>query len=286
MRRLTALVIAVVLGACGNPAPSSGGDRTVVLGEEFLLADVMALGVRPVAATATIDDRFRGIDHDTDGIRVLNTFELSPEQLVALRPTRIITTSFIEEQAGADRLRAIAPTVVLADHADWRDAFDELAEKLDAKARAAALIERYDDAIREASAGVEDGLTASMASIYPGENIGVWVSGPVNIPATFIDAGVELVPGAGAYEDVSNGRAYISTERLTDLRGDVVVLLQSSDVGGEDAALSSVRSTGLWRTLPAVKAGRVVVLDRLGYPGIEGRTRLASELVSRLEEVG
>jgi iron complex transport system substrate-binding protein len=66
------------------------------------------------------------------------------------------------------------------------------------------------------------------------------------------------------------------------LAGDWLVLLQSPLVEGEQAALEEQQASPLWQQLRSVEAGRVVVLDRLGDPGIEGRTRAARDLAGAL----
>lgn len=93
---LGALALAAALAACsagGGDDDETGisaasttsegtvdlGDRVVVVGEEDLLADVLALGIEPVAATATVAEvGFQGLDEfDTSGIEVLPQTELS-----------------------------------------------------------------------------------------------------------------------------------------------------------------------------------------------------------------
>lgn len=300
-RRAIALLPALLLAACGrggghevverSTGPTAdvgcGAEadlgRVVVLGEEFLLADVLALGVEPVAATATLGTGFVGIERDTGGIEPLDQLQLNAEQLAALRPDTIVTTEFIAEQADADVLGAVADeVVVIPDDPDWRSQLRSLAGALGGGACADPLLDAYAEAVDAAGRAIPDDLRVSMATVYPGENLAVWVGGPANIPATFADAGVELVPGADAVDDVQGGRAFLSTERLGELTGVPLVLLQSSAVDGEDAALDVLRSSPLWARLPAVAADRVLEVDRLGYPGVEGRTRLARELPALL----
>ncbi len=271
------------LGDDTGEAPSACADpldlgTVVVLGEDFLLADALALGVAPVAATATLGTEFTGIDRDTGGIEPLDQFQLNAEQLAAFSPDLIITGRFYAEQAGADRLQALAETVIVPSDPDWRTEFGSLAAALDRTACGTELLATYDEAVAAADAAVPDDLVVSMGTVYGGENLAAWVDGPVNIPATFVDAGVVLRPGPDAYPDTRNGRAYISTELVGDFDGDVIVLLQTSAVEGEDASLAAVQASGLWQSLPAVTAGRVVTVDRLGYAGIDGRTRLAVEI--------
>ena len=93
-----------VAGATTAPAtvadtPSTGGDerdeldaeapdlgRVVSVAEEFVLADLLALGIEPVASTATVDTvGFQGLDEfDTSAIEVLPQTTLNLEYLAAL----------------------------------------------------------------------------------------------------------------------------------------------------------------------------------------------------------
>lgn len=291
---LVILTLALAVTACGGDDTAEGAatdetpaheapdgidlGRVVVLGEDFLLADVLSLSVRPVAATTTLGDTFSGIDADTAGIEPLDQLSLNPEQLAALRPDLLITTSFYAEQSGAELFEGIAETVIVPFDSDWRTQLTTLAAELGADARAAELLSTYDDAVAAAGEAIDDDLVVSMGTVYSGDNLAVWVDGPVNIPSTFLDAGVTLRPAAGELDGESNGRAYISFELLDEFDGDVIVLLQTSVVEGEDASLDAVRASDLWATLPAVQADRVEIVDRLGYAGIEGRIRLAGEL--------
>jgi iron complex transport system substrate-binding protein len=265
----------------GQPEPLDLG-RVVVLGEDFLLADALALGVEPVAATATLGDEFSGIERDTDGIEPLDQFALNAEKLAAMRPDLLIAAQYVVDEVGVDLLESVAETIVVPSDADWREQFRSLAESLDATDTATSLLEDYDAAVAAADREVDDSVTVSMPTVYPGDSVAVWTDGPINIPATFLDVGVTLSPGAGELDGEQNGRVYISLELLEKLDGDVIVMLQSSAVQDEDAALASVQANGLWQTLPAVEARRVEIIDRLGYPGVEGQTRLASEIPTLL----
>ncbi|HEX7131334.1 MAG TPA: hypothetical protein VF228_02090, partial [Iamia sp.] len=79
----------------GTTTAASGGSedteaepprRVLLLGEEYLLADTLALGIVPVASTATVADvGFIGVDdYDTSDIQVLENTDQDLESLVAL----------------------------------------------------------------------------------------------------------------------------------------------------------------------------------------------------------
>ena len=102
------------------------------------------------------------------------------------------------------------------------------------------------------------------------------------MPATLLAMGFTLRPGATDVEGEEGGRLYLSNEQLDVLDADTLVALQSDLVAGEPEALEAMADDPLWSGLPAVASGKVVTIDRLGYPGIAGRRRLVDDLVARL----
>jgi hypothetical protein len=69
-------------------------------------------------------------------------------------------------------------------------------------------------------------------------------------------------------------RAFDAEERAEALISELEIAVEEAR-----AALTAAASRSRW---PPCTAGRVVVLDRLGYPGIEGRTRAARDLAGAL----
>jgi len=263
-----------------EPTPSR---RLVVIGEDFVLADVLAMGVVPIAATATLNDKFTGIERDTTGIQPLPSTEANFELLASLKPDLIITTENTLNYVDQDLLDGIAPTSVISGDG-WRERVMSLGEILNAPSQADALLADYDLAISNAKAELNGDSSVSLATIYPGSNIAVWVDGPSNIPQTILDMGIELSSGIDIYSSAMYGRAYISIERIGDLSSPIIILSQSTAVEGEDESLRNVQNNSLWKNLPAVISGKVFTIDRLGYPGVEGRVRLISDLVGIILE--
>ena len=265
-----------------TPEPLSSS-RIVVIGEDFLLADVLAMGVVPIAATATLNDKFTGIERDTSAIQPLPSTEANFELLASLKPDSIITTEDILNYVDKDLLDGIAPTSVISGES-WRERVVNLGEILNALSQAEALLADYDSAISNARVELGGDISISLATIYPGATIAVWVDGPSNIPQTILDMGIELSPDINSYPNAEYGRAYISTETIGDLSSPIIILSQSTAVEGEDESLRNVQSNSLWKTLPAVSSGKVFTINRLGYPGVEGRIRLISDLVGVILE--
>jgi iron complex transport system substrate-binding protein len=286
----------VTLDACGGSADTTTDSsatgagtrntgRVVALGEEFLLADLLALGIEPVASTATVvDSGFQGVDEfDTTGIEALSSTNANLEQLAALRPDTIVTTQFVVDEVGRDRLDALGNLIVIpaADpETQLRALADAFGRTRAADRLLAELADAHAAALRTIGESGEE-CRVSVATIYPAQ-LAVWVDGPINIPQALLDLGCALVPSASDIPAASNGRAYISFEQIGLLDAPMLVMMQSSAVAGETAAYDEVTEDPLWQALPAVTGGKVIELDRLGYPGTPGQIRLFHDLAAQL----
>jgi iron complex transport system substrate-binding protein len=293
---LAALTVAA-LAACGGTEDSTAttttptGDgpavedqRIVALGEEFLLADLLALGVTPVASTATVAEvGFVGLDDsDTEGIEPLPSTEPNVERLAALDPDVIVATPFVVDELGEDVLTGLGELIVI-DTEDPRASVQQLGEAFDRTEEADALVAALDDSVAAGRERLPEGVEVSVATVDPGPSLAVWVAGPSTVPDVLDELGVTFVPGADEV-DASSGRAFVSNERLDLLAAPTLVLLQSSIVEGEATALEELSADPRWSALPAVADDRVIEIDRLDYPGIVGRTEAVEALVAQLAE--
>lgn len=269
----------------GGSAGSEGEapqPRVLLLGEEYLLADTLALGIVPVASTATVADAgFIGVDdHDTTEIQVLENTDQDLESLVALDTDVVVAAQYVVDALGAEALEPYGELTVVADGSTPEEVLDVLAGVFDRQAEADELRARLDDARERAAAEIPP-QEVSVAAVYPGPSVAVFVDGPWAVPQTLLDAGCTLVPDADEPHD-EDGRVYLSLENLDLIAGPTLILMQSEAVEGEPAALEEIESDPLWSELPAPAAGRVHRLDRLGYPGVEGQIRLVDDLIEIL----
>jgi len=264
-----------------SQAPPTG--RIVVLGEEYLLADLLALGITPTASTATVAEAgFQGLQrYDTSEIQALNATERNLELLASLRPDHIITLQFFANELGEDTLSSMAQLTVIPDGLPPEELVTRYGELFGRQERAAELVAEYEAAAVETAEALS-GSQVSVVAVYAGPSIAAFVDGPWAVPATLIDAGVTLVPSPAEAPPDRNGRAYLSLERLDLLSAPQLVTMQTDLVEGESEAVAELENDPLWISLPSVATDQVVRLDRLGYPGIEGRIRLMDELVVAL----
>jgi iron complex transport system substrate-binding protein len=269
----------------GDRATTAETPTVLALGEEYLLADLLTLGIRPIASTANVvlDEGFAGLgEFDTEGIEALPSNEPNLERLAGYRADVVVANTFVADYLGREVLEGLGGELVVVpdDHAERILA---LGNTFDRRSEAEAALADLDEAIAAGAATLNAGGRAvSVATVYPGSTVAAWVDGPIDVPATLLAMGFTLRPGATDVEGEEGGRLYLSNEQLDVLDADTLVALQSDLVAGEPEALEAMADDPLWSGLPAVASGKVVTIDRLGYPGIAGRRRLVDDLVARL----
>jgi iron complex transport system substrate-binding protein len=265
----------------------SNPQRIVALGEEFMLANLLDLGVKPIASTASASDGtfilWKGAP-SLIGIQTLSNAEPDFEKLVALQPDLIVSWKGFAERVGLDRLGRIAPTVTVNELGGFRQTYRDLAAIFGKDADAAARIATYEGSVKAAGTELRAaGRKISVATIFPGGSITVYSDTGADAPSVILDMGFRLSPDKVVLPPTrSLGRVAISLEQLNVLQGDTIVLVQSGAIEGEDAAVREVTANPLFRSLPAAVANRVRTVDRFGFPGLFGRIALVEELKTLL----
>ena len=307
-----ALAILVFLSACGGPTvsqtpltvtddPSANQrvvqhafgetriprdpQRIIALGEEGLLVDLLEIDVRPLIASVNLPETVAGVSGaELEGIELFaSANQPSLESFAVLQPDLIIGTQFFIQEIGYDNLSRIAPTVAIGMNGP-RESYRETLRLFGLEEQANAEIAAFEQSVVSARERLQQrSPQVSLATVYPGASLAVWVDGPTSPPLLLRELGVTLIPDAEAVSGVRNGRAFLSNEQLNLLAGERIILLQSDSVEGESAALAEMQAMPLWAALPAAQSDQVFVLDRLGYPGMRGLEALLSDLVSLLE---
>jgi len=264
-------------------APDLG--RVIAFAGDAFLADVLALGITPIASAVEVDSAgFQGIDEfDTSGIEPLSQTDPNLEYLATLRPDTVITYQFWVDQIDESLLAGLGDLVIVPDGLQTAERITVMGDLLGRPEHAAALVADLATAEQNARDRVGDGCTLSLATIYPGPSVAAFVDGPWDIPTAIKTSGCEIIPGPDVAEPDRNGRAWLSLEQLGLLDQDLLLLLQNSSVDGEDAAVAEIEANPIWQTLPAVQAGNVVVFDRLGYAGVRGLIRFYDEFSALLD---
>jgi iron complex transport system substrate-binding protein len=207
-------------------------------------------------------------------------YEPNIEALAAINPDLILISDYMEEEVYTQASQ-IAPTVVLEwiNNGAWQQRFDRIAAAVGRETEAEAVRQRYQQVI--------DGLpeaarTARVAFVRPDSD------GQFRLDSTeeafpgsvAIGAGVPLVAPEGVGE-VAEGSGFvtISGELLTVLEeADLIVVADWSMLFDEEPGLTYFERNPLWERLPAVQAGRVLVLPG---PIYNGGDYMAAELLLR-----
>lgn len=260
-------------------AGSKDVGNVLALGEEFLLADLLALGITPVASTATVAEAgWQGLDDfDTDGIEVLPNTEANFEQLAKLDVDTVIVLQYVVDQVGMEKLSALGE-VIVAPTGTGADELTELGKLVGREDQAAELVDQLEQTQADAKSSAGDDCEVSLATIYSGPAPAAWIAAPNNAAIALLDMGCTLAPSTDDADPDGAGRVYLSMEKLGLLDAPQMVLEQTPTVPGEDEALATIEDDPLWQQLPAVQADDVTTIDRLGYPGVAGLIRLYDEL--------
>ncbi len=277
----------VIQHALGETTVPAEPQRIIALGEEWLLDDLLALDIRPIASTVNLPDAVPGVtSEELAEIELLSSGEISLEHLAELQPDLIIGNRYFIEEAGYDTLSQLAPTIALRSTLPL-EAFVETAAIFGLEALAQTEVDALRASVASAAAQLADSdRNVSVATIYPGASLAIWAAGPTSTPQLLLDLGFSLHPDAEQLGSAvaANGRAFVSLEELPLLDSALLILLQSSVVEGEDESVAEIQADPLWATLPAVQNERVYVIDRLGYPGFRGQRRLLNDLLTLLQE--
>jgi iron complex transport system substrate-binding protein len=214
----------------GDRATTAETPTVLALGEEYLLADLLTLGIRPIASTANVvlDEGFAGLgEFDTEGIEALPSNEPNLERLAGYRADVVVANTFVADYLGREVLEGLGGELVVVpdDHAERILA---LGNTFDRRSEAEAALADLDEAIAAGAATLNAGGRAvSVATVYPGSTVAAWVDGPIDVPATLLAMGFTLRPGATDVEGEEGGRLYLSNEQLDVLDADTLVALQS-----------------------------------------------------------
>lgn len=261
--------------------------RVVALGEEGLLADLLDIGIQPVASIVNIPEDVPLISAEetanTDLVR--SSGNVSLEKLVAYEPDLIIGNVFFIDRAGYGRLSDIAPTVAVR-FDDPLLAYIETLTIFGMQEQAEADVAAFEAQIAsEAERLNTDSVEVSVVAIYSGSNVALFFDGPQPPPGLLSELGVTMLPVEAERDDlrIRNGRAFISEERLDLITGEKIILLQSSSVDGELEAIEEMAENPIWRQLTAVQNDQLYPIDRIGYPGFRGQQQLLTDLVAILE---
>lgn len=234
------------------------------------LSSVVQLGFEPVAAFGVEGDNsnlapYLPDDYPLDTLEIVAApREVNFEAVAAVDPDLIIGGEVPHLVDSYDNLAAIAPTVLLAwdGTTSWRTMLTDVADVLGVPERAEAAVAEYEAHVADVrdAVGLDDNpVTVSVVRIQSPEEI------RVETPASFsgqIIADVGFArPHNQAQADADADYISLSLERIPDVDAPTIIALYYFGDGDTSAAWEGLKTSPLWRALPAVQSSDVIEAD-------------------------
>lgn len=246
-----------IVGAFGALCIPASPQRIIAL-NEGVMANLLALGVTPVAVSDYANRDYAGYLGDTSAIASVGTPD-GPnfEAMLALNPDLILgMPSDVDEQT-RPLFEEIAPLAISpSDSADWRGTFSFAAEATGKSDRAASILGRTEArlaAFREAYAAQASDETiaiirsrADSFNIYNRESF---------IAELVKEAGLRMPP---AFDEIEPWNS-MSLENITLLTGDKLFVMVRNE--RESGAFRELSASPLWQTIPAVQNDAVEIVN-------------------------
>lgn len=258
--------------------------RIVALDPTFSLTMALELGL-PVAGAplfAVRDEALLALA-EASGVQDIGTAsEPSIERIAALQPDLILGDAAMHA-AAYGLASQFAPTLLI-DAQDWQTFFRTIAGATGKAARAEAALAGYEERAAAIRSRMPD-VSVSVLRITP-FGFQVYADGPAAYApfAVLRDAGVRRTP----YETVDDATILKRPdwEALSQLSGDVLLYMVGNPYDDLSATSLEADTLGnpLWKTIPAVAAGRVHKVDVTTWMGFGG-LRSAEKILDDVERI-
>jgi len=254
--------------ALGETNVTTDPQRVVVLHDTIILDPVIALGIKPIAATTYASEKgiaFRGLTTEqSEGIATLGSMEQpNLEKIASLKPDLIFATYHLHHQIYS-QLSSIAPTVVV-DHNQFdsfKDRFRYIAEVLGEGDQANQVLAQYKtrvEQLRQAMADQFNEVQVSVIHVY-----GKPLSTPDvthHISQTFSDIGLQRPPSQQGLLQEKN----FSVEVLPEHDADILFIVKYPS-----AEVETILRNPIWQQLNAMQTGRFYEVSPERWGGAGG----------------
>ncbi|MEM0981351.1 MAG: iron-siderophore ABC transporter substrate-binding protein [Cyanobacteria bacterium P01_H01_bin.58] len=236
--------------------------RIIVLGGDDTLGNLLALGMKPVAASSgwdAVESFPKHLQNQLEGVEYVgSTTQPSLEKILLLQPDLILSNHHME--AFNDQLSQIAPTVVVdSDHDPWKQQLLTLSKILDKEDIANRLIDNYQQRIDELKQALGDDRTNLVVSVATAtQRFGIWAYGSKGPVGNVLDdVGVQRPPSQVGDFDYTER---ISLESLDAIDGDVLLLVSWRNES-DNNAISEMQKSPLWQQLEVVRNDQVYTVS-------------------------
>jgi iron complex transport system substrate-binding protein len=198
------------------------------------------------------------------------------EAVAAQRPDLVLLYPSESNRAALAQLEQLGIPVAALEQdaiAEWRGAVRWVARALGDSARGDSLLARFDRELADSS--------VQSVEVAPKVFIAVGANPPIAIGTnSFVSELLGLAGGANAFADIGSPSAVVSLEAIVARNPDAVLVL------GPDSIIPDVRRRPGWRSIPAVRGGRVIAVDGSEFNRPSPRLPSAvSRLAERLDEI-
>jgi iron complex transport system substrate-binding protein len=222
--------------------------RVVVIGG---LDNVLALGIKPIAATTLGDNNFLDyLDDLTTGIDKIGiNGQPNLEKILYLKPDLILGLHWDADLY--QQLSQIAPTVLADGDIDWKQWLTKFAEALGQTAKAEQLLQEYDQRIKGLRQQMGNNLAQTQVSL-----VNFWA----NFTRLYMNRSFsgsilkEIGLPRPAYQNQDKNNENISLELIPKMEGDTIFLILG---GHNQSKLKQFINHPLWSRLQAVQQNRV-----------------------------
>ena len=197
------------------------------------------------------------------------------EAVAARRPDLVLLYASEADRAAADRLHAlgIATAVLKLDRSDdLRRAARLVGTLAGVRARSDSLVAAFDSALASVSAAARPGRRPRLY-------VDAWASPPMTVGrGSYLSEVIRAAGAENVFDDVAASSATVSLEAIAARDPDAILYLAP-----DTSRVPDIASRPGWRSLRAVREGRVLVVDGSLYDRPSPRMPLAAaDLAARL----
>ena len=201
------------------------------------------------------------------------------EAVAARRPDLVLLYASEADRAAADRLQAlgIATAVLKLDRSDdLRRAARLVGRLAGVPARADSFVAAFDSALASVAAAVRPGRRPRLY-------VDAWASPPMTVGrGSYLSEVIRTAGAENVFDDVAASSATVSLEAIAARDPDAILYLAQ-----DTSRVPDIASRPGWRSLRAVREGRVIVVDGSLYDRPSPRMALAAaDLAARLARLG
>lgn len=203
------------------------------------------------------------------GFSMQDTMDI--EAIMNLTPDLIIISTVQEKMY--EQLQEIAPTLMIQLEAlNWKDDIKTFAKLFNKEEAADTWIANYENKAKESGAGVKESLgadTTYLAFLASGGQFYVF-DGAGFGTILYEDMGLAKPEGMPAQSDIS--LPVVTFEGLAEIKADYIFVLAT------DEDLAVLNDNAIWKSIPAVKDGKIINLSASPY-FVQGYSSIGRDLL-------